>query len=169
MQQGVFREYKQPFVVAYLATSLLVVYLPVAFIKDCLLEFLRCHSCKSVDDAETVDESSMELDSTAKQNGKQVIFEIEHQEKLGKEDSCVDVYSEDVKLLVSESAKNIHTLKDDKKITTKEIAKFGFCIAPLWFFTEVRSLHVSVISSWSLHLYHLTYFLKKKKKKQLIP
>ncbi|KAL0013681.1 hypothetical protein SO802_000750 [Lithocarpus litseifolius] len=134
--QGVFREYKQPFAVAYLATSLLVVYLPVAFIKDCLLEFLRCHCCKSVDDAETVDESSMELDSTAKQNGKHCIFEIEHQEKLGKEDSCIDVYSEDVKLLVSESAKNIDTLKDDKKITTKEIAKFGFCIAPLWFFTE---------------------------------
>ncbi|KAM4125480.1 hypothetical protein ACB094_01G312800 [Castanea mollissima] len=134
--QGVFREYKQPFAVAYLATSLLVVYLPVAFIKDCLLEFLRCHSCKSVDDAETVDESSMELDSTAKQNGKHCIFEIERQEKLGKEDSCIDVYSEDVKLLVSESAKNTDTLKDDKKITTKEIAKFGFCIAPLWFFTE---------------------------------
>lgn len=134
--QCVFRDYKQPFAVSYLATSQLVVYLPLAFIKDWLIELLRSHSRKSGDDTETVDESSVELHATAKNNGVHGTFEIEHKEQLGKEESCIRVFSEDVKLLVSESANNMDTLKDDKMMATKEIVKFGFCLAPLWFFTE---------------------------------
>ncbi|GMY35788.1 uncharacterized transporter C405.03c-like isoform X1 [Fagus crenata] len=124
--QCVFRDYKQPFAVSYLATSQLVVYLPLAFIKDWLIELLRSHRRKSGDDAETVDESSVELDATAENMGC----------ILGKEESCIRVFSEDLKLLVSESANNMDTLKDGKMIATKEIVKFGFCLAPLWFFTE---------------------------------
>ncbi len=140
----------------------MVVYLPLAFIKDWLIELLRSHRRKSGDDAETVDESSVELDATAENNGVHSTFEIEHKEQLGKEESCIRVFSEDVKLLVSESANNMDTLKDGKMIATKEIVKFGFCLAPLWFFTEVRHLHFSVIFSWSFHVYHSTYFLRKK-------
>ncbi|XP_062147513.1 uncharacterized transporter C405.03c-like isoform X3 [Alnus glutinosa] len=130
-QQVVFTDYKQPFAVAYLATSLLIVHLPIAFLKDWLLEFMRCN-----DGAETVDESSAEPDSPVKHDAGHTTFEIEQQEPLGNGNSCLDIYSEDIDPLVSECTNNMDTVKEDKNITTMEMAKFGFCIAPLWFFTE---------------------------------
>lgn len=135
---------------AYLATSLLIVHLPIAFLKDWLLEFMRCN-----DDPETVDESSAEPDSPVKHDAGHTTFEIEQQEPLGNGNSCLDIYSEDIDPLVSECTNNMNIVKEDKNITTMEMAKFGFCIAPLWFFTEVRPLHiVFVIFSWSfLHAY----------------
>lgn len=150
VQQVVFTDYKQPFAVAYLATSLLIVHLPIAFLKDWLLEFMRCH-----DDAETVDESFAEPNSPVKHEVGHTTFEIEHLESLGNGNSCLDIYSEDVDPLVSDCRNNKDIVKEDINITTLEIAKFGFCIAPLWFFTEVRPLHiVSAIFSWSfLHAY----------------
>ncbi|KAA3468354.1 putative transporter C405.03c-like protein [Gossypium australe] len=39
--QGVFEDYKHPFVVSYVGTSLLTLYLPLAFFKDFLLKLLR--------------------------------------------------------------------------------------------------------------------------------
>ncbi|KAG8487315.1 hypothetical protein CXB51_020955 [Gossypium anomalum] len=39
--QGVFEDYKHPFVVSYIGTSLLTLYLPLAFFKDFLLKLLR--------------------------------------------------------------------------------------------------------------------------------
>ncbi|GLT72078.1 hypothetical protein SLA2020_440410 [Shorea laevis] len=129
--QVVFTDYKQPFAVAYLATSLLIVHLPIAFLKDWLLEFMRCH-----DDAETVDESFAEPNSPVKHDVGHTTFEIEHQESLGNGNSCLDIYSEDVDPLVSDCRNNKDIVKEDINITTLEIAKFGFCIAPLWFFTE---------------------------------
>ncbi|XP_018826802.1 thiamine-repressible mitochondrial transport protein THI74-like isoform X1 [Juglans regia] len=137
--QGVYTEYNHPFAVAYLATSLFVVHLPIAFIKDWLIGILmRCYSRKSEDGADqTVDEeSAAELDASAKHNGLHSAFEIEHQEPLGNECSCTYIYSENVKLLVSESTNKIDIVKEDKNITTREIAKFGFYVAPLWFITE---------------------------------
>ncbi|KAE7997676.1 hypothetical protein FH972_002287 [Carpinus fangiana] len=130
-QEVVFIHYKQPFAVAYLATSLLIVHLPIAFLKDWLLEFMRCH-----DDAETVDDSSAESDSPVKHAAGHTTFEIEHQEPLGNASSCIDIYSEDLDPLVSACTKNMDEVKKDRNFTTREIAKFGFCIAPLWFFTE---------------------------------
>lgn len=161
VQEVVFIHYKQPFAVAYLATSLLIVHLPIAFLKDWLLEFMRCQ-----DDGETVDDSSAEPDSPVKHAAGHTSFEIEHQESLGNASSCIDMYSEDLDPLVSACTKNMDMVKKkkDKNFTTREIAKFGFCIAPLWFFTEVRPLHiVSVIFSWSfLHAYILFDLIPEK-------
>lgn len=141
-QQGVYTEYKHPFAVAYLATSLFVVHLPIAFIKDWLIGILmRCYSCKNEDGADqNVDEeSAAELDASAKPNGLHGAFEIESQEPLGNDCSCTYIYSDNVKLLVSESTNKMDiVIKEDKNITTREIAKFAFYVAPLWFMTEVR-------------------------------
>lgn len=149
-----YTEYNHPFAVAYLATSLFVVHLPIAFIKDWLIGILmRCYCRKSEDGADqNVDEeSAAELDAPAKHNGLHSAFEIEHQEPLGNECSCTYIYSENVKLLVSESTNKIDIVKEERNITTREIAKFGFYVAPLWFMTEVRPelRIVSIIFSWT--------------------
>lgn len=134
--QGVFTDYKQPFAVAYLGTSLLVVHLPISFFKDWLLEFMGCHDWKSGNDAEIINESAAEPDAPVKHDTGCSTFEIEHQEPSGNGSSCLDIYSEDAELLVSEPKNNMDIVEEERNITTKEIAKFGFYIAPLWFFTE---------------------------------
>ncbi|XP_031279606.1 uncharacterized vacuolar membrane protein YML018C-like isoform X1 [Pistacia vera] len=129
--QGIFTDYKQPFAVTYLGASLMVVYLPIAFIKDWLCNFLKRRSSKSGKDAESLNGSSAALDSPLGHK----IFEMELQGTYTRKDSEVDLSSHE------EGLPLVSKLKDDshKELTTKEVAKFGFYIAPIWFLTEYLS------------------------------
>ncbi|XP_042486541.1 uncharacterized vacuolar membrane protein YML018C-like [Macadamia integrifolia] len=133
--QGIFADYKQPFAITYLGASLLVVYLPVAFIKDWLCRSLRKQSSKGGQNAETVDKSSADVDSTVKFHGMQ-IFEIEIQRKDSEADLSV---REEGKPLVSKHKENVNIVKQDRELSTREIATYGFYIAPIWFITEYLS------------------------------
>ncbi|KAH7574104.1 hypothetical protein ACOSQ2_008417 [Xanthoceras sorbifolium] len=129
--QGIYTDYKQPFAVTYLGASLMVVYLPIAFLKDWFYNFLKRRSSKSGKDAESINESSTVLNSPLKHK----VFEMELQGGFSRKDSEIDLSShEEGRPLVSK-------LKDDaqKELTTKEIATFGFYIAPIWFLTEYLS------------------------------
>ncbi|KAK3211855.1 hypothetical protein Dsin_016561 [Dipteronia sinensis] len=127
--QGIYSDYKQPFAVTYLGASLMVVYLPIAFLKDWFYNFLKRRSSKS--GAESINESSAVQNSPLKHK----VFEMELQGTLNRKDSEIDLAShEEGRPLVSK-------LRDDaqKALTTKEIATFGFYIAPIWFLTEYLS------------------------------
>ena len=117
----------------------MVVYLPIAFIKDWLCNFLKRRSPKSGKNAETLNESSAGLNSPLKHIGGQKIFELEHLGTLPRKDSETDysVYEEG-RPLVSKHRDDTDVLKQDKSLTTREIAIYGFYIAPIWFVTEVR-------------------------------
>ncbi|KAA8522965.1 hypothetical protein F0562_009388 [Nyssa sinensis] len=108
--QGIFEDYKHPFAMAYLGTSLLVLHLPIAFIKNWFYHLMRCHSCESSNKADIMDKSYVGLESPVKIDGVKEAFEVEHKESS--------------------------TGKEDRKLTTKEIASLGFLIAPIWFLTE---------------------------------
>ncbi|KAF8364786.1 hypothetical protein HHK36_033238 [Tetracentron sinense] len=130
--QGIFTDYKQPFAVTYLGASLMVVYLPIALIKDWLCNLLRSRSSKSGKNAEIVDKSSAGLGSPL---GVQKIFEMELQGSLSRKDNEVDLSTqEEGRPLVSKDA-----LKQDRELSTREIATYGFYIAPIWFITEYLS------------------------------
>ncbi|GLU01286.1 hypothetical protein SLE2022_185980 [Rubroshorea leprosula] len=131
--QGIFTDYKQPFAVTYLGASLLVVYLPIAFLKDWLCNFLRRQSPTSGKDVESVDESSIGLNSPLRQK----IIEMELQGTLTKKDSGVDFspHSEEA-ALISGNREEVLSLKQGKELTTRETATLGFYIAPIWFITE---------------------------------
>ncbi|ONI34459.1 hypothetical protein PRUPE_1G483500 [Prunus persica] len=90
--QDIFTDYKQPFAVTYLGASLMVVYIPIAFIKDWLCNLLKRRSSKS----EAIP-------------------------------------------LVSKYKDDLTVPKHDKEVTARQIATYGFYIAPLWFFTEYFS------------------------------
>ncbi|KAA8535171.1 hypothetical protein F0562_030174 [Nyssa sinensis] len=137
--QGIFEEYRHPFAMAYLGTSLLVLYLPVAFIGNWLYHFMRCRFCISSDKAETEDKSSTGLESPIKVNGVQEAFGIEHKGSSDGKDDGMDLkLQEEGKALDSEQIIDVDTLKQDRELTTKETATLGFFIAPIWFLTEVR-------------------------------
>ncbi|XWS70458.1 hypothetical protein CRYUN_Cryun03dG0050000 [Craigia yunnanensis] len=134
--QDIFTDYKQPFAVTYLGASLLVIYLPIAFIKDWLCNLLRRRSSKTVKDIESVDESSVELNSPLRHK----TYEMELQGTLTRKDSGADLSPHtEGKPLVPKNKDEVHFLKQDKELTTREIATFGFYIAPIWFVTEYLS------------------------------
>uniref|UniRef100_A0A5B6ZJW8 Uncharacterized protein n=1 Tax=Davidia involucrata TaxID=16924 RepID=A0A5B6ZJW8_DAVIN len=138
--QGIFTDYKQPFAVTYLGASLLVVYLPIAFIKDWICNLLKKGSSRSGKNAAVDNESSAGLNSPLKYIGGQKIFEMELQGTLNRKDSEEDFSAqEEGKPLVLKRKDDPDVLKQDKELTTKEIATYGFYIAPIWFITEYLS------------------------------
>ncbi|EEF46931.1 uncharacterized transporter C405.03c [Ricinus communis] len=134
--QGIFTDYKQPFAVTYLGASLMVVYLPIAFLKDWICKILKHRSSKSGKDAGSLNECSDGLNSPLSQK----IFEMELQGTLTRKDSEADLSSEaEGKPLVPRHKDDLNVLKHDKELTTREIATYGFYIAPIWFVTEYLS------------------------------
>ncbi|XP_059431609.1 uncharacterized vacuolar membrane protein YML018C-like [Corylus avellana] len=134
--QGIFTEYKHPFAVTYLGTSLLAAYLPIAFMRDWLLKFLR--SCSYNSDKSCLYESSQVLDSPIHNICTHGKFDIEEQQPLADEKCVKHVHSQkDGKPTVFD-----HSKDDDvdmlihRKLVTKEIATLGFFIGPIWFASE---------------------------------
>lgn len=117
----------------------MVVYLPIAVMKDWLCNFLRKRSAKNGRDANN---SSDRLHSPLNINELQKTLEMEMQDSLNRKDSGVDLYSqEEGKTLIDKRTDNDNMLKQKRELTSWEIATYGFCIAPIWFVTEVRYSH----------------------------
>lgn len=107
----------------------MVVYLPIAFLKDWLCNLLKRRSSKSGKDAESVNDSSAAINSPMRHK----IFEMELQGTFTRKDSELDLASqEEGRPLVAKLKEDVH-----KELTGREIATFGFYIAPVWFITEV--------------------------------
>ncbi|KAK1323541.1 hypothetical protein QJS10_CPA02g00210 [Acorus calamus] len=138
--QGIFADYKQPFAVTYLGASLMVIYLPIAFIKDWICGILRNRSSKKSKYAEFPDKVSASLDSPVKYSGLQRILELELQGPLTRKDSEADLSAqEEGRPFIAKIQDDLDILKENKAVTAKEIAKCGFYLAPLWFITEYLS------------------------------
>nr|AFK36745.1 unknown [Lotus japonicus] len=136
--QDIFVDYKQPFAVTYLGASLMVVYLPIAFIKDWLCNLLKHRSSKSGKNAESGDEFSVRIGSPFKGNEAQRSFEVELGNIIRKDsDLDLSTLSEVKPLVVRYNDTNLP--KEEKALTAKEIATYGFYIAPIWFITEYLS------------------------------
>ncbi|CAL1375015.1 unnamed protein product [Linum trigynum] len=134
--QGIFTNYKQPFAVTYLGASLMVVYLPVAFFKDWLQKVLNRKSSKGGKGSENKKESSDGFNSPLNRK----IVEMELQGTLSKKDSdsALSLQDED-KPLVPRGKDDLNLLRIEKELSNKQVAKYGFYIAPLWFVTEYLS------------------------------
>lgn len=108
----------------------MVVYLPVAFLKDWLCRLLKRKYSKSGKNAES-------MNSPLEYIGAQQIFEIEP--SLTRKDSEEHLSShEEGRPLVTKPKDDSNPLKHEKELTTKQIATYGFYIAPIWFVTEVN-------------------------------
>ena len=147
-------------------------YLPIAFIRDCLLKFLR--RIYKTDDDNVADKSSISIDSSATNNNStQGTLDIEQQQQLVADENCVKDMHSDQKEgnpTVSDSKDDVEMLKHQRKLSAKEIATLGLAIGPIWFLSEVRgfvflgglnciSSHppLTFVSKWSFYV----IFLKK--------
>ncbi|KAI6682307.1 hypothetical protein NL676_036188 [Syzygium grande] len=150
--QGVFEKYEQPFALTYLGTSLLAFHLPITFLKDWLLKFLKSRTRESGDSAETVDASCAGPDSPGKNNGKQSNIEMVNQEKL----SVLDSTGDEVHLLEEgqasfSGAKDDDIVEQEEKMSRKQFLKVACTLAPMWFMCEGRD-SISVVKVTSVFI-----------------
>lgn len=129
--QDIYNAYRQPFAVTYLGASLMVVYLPIAFIKDWFYRKMKNCSSRSGKLAETVRDSADILDSPLKYV-EQKISAMELEGNLVKKNSELNLSLEDEKPLLDEGSR-----KQDRELTKWEIVRYGLYLAPLWFSVEV--------------------------------
>ncbi|XP_019163133.1 PREDICTED: uncharacterized vacuolar membrane protein YML018C-like [Ipomoea nil] len=129
--QDIFTDYKQPFAVTYLGASLLVIYLPVAFLKDSIRSCLERQPNKSNKSTGNNDESCIGFSPTK-------VFEIEIQ-ALNRKDSDANIIGEEGLPLIRNGTGDANQINQNKQVSTREIAQYGFFIAPIWFVTEYFS------------------------------
>ncbi|KAK1685909.1 hypothetical protein QYE76_046757 [Lolium multiflorum] len=137
--QEIFADYKQPFAITYLGASLMVIYIPLAFLKDFIYKLLRRNSGSSR--ASKVASKSSFGGSAPLKNGEfEKMLEMEPQK-------TVVIDFADVNLPVLEESKplicGIGEFGDDvlkeQQLSTKEIAIYGLYLCPIWFVTEYLS------------------------------
>ncbi|KAJ4801938.1 Solute carrier family 35 member F5 [Rhynchospora pubera] len=129
--QGIFTDYKQPFAVTYLGASLMVIYLPLSLLKDWI--------CSNVMKKKPANTDG--IPEIINKPAQKVILEMESLSPLSKKDSSIDISSikdeESVALIRYTSGSEF--LKEKLPVSTMEIAKYGFYLAPIWFVTEYLS------------------------------
>jgi solute carrier family 35 protein F5 len=129
--QGIFADYKQPFAITYLGAFLMVIYIPLAFLKDFIYKLLRMHSGSS---------RASKVASKSSFGGSAPLKML-----LMESQKTVVIDFTDVDLPVLEEAKplicGIGEFGDDvlkeQQLSTKEIAIYGLYLCPIWFVTEV--------------------------------
>ncbi|CAL5339459.1 unnamed protein product [Camellia sinensis] len=139
--QGVFTDYEQPFAVTYLGTSLLILYLPISFIKDWLIKILKRWSNKiNTTDAEFPGMPLDELEASEDGNKLKQTLEIENQVSIAIKEIGRDIYyCHEIKPLVVLQCKEDELgmkKKEEREVTAWDIAAFGFFLAPIWFVSE---------------------------------
>ncbi|XP_058111555.1 uncharacterized transporter C405.03c-like [Magnolia sinica] len=132
--QRIFTEYQHPFALTYIGASLMAVYLPIATLKDWIYNFL---SRRSSEDhiANAVMWSSIGLDSPLRINGMHHSLETEMRSCLTT-DMDLSEREEGQPLIEKSSEDESGLLKQGHEVSSWEIAKCSFCIAPIWFATE---------------------------------
>ncbi|WVZ87424.1 hypothetical protein U9M48_034060 [Paspalum notatum var. saurae] len=137
--QGIFTKYKHPFAITYLGASLMVIYLPLSFLKDFIYNSIRRHS--GATSASKVATKSSFGGSAPLTNGEcKKMVEMESQKTIVIDFSDVDipVLQEAKPLIFGIPEINDGALKE-RQLSTKEIATYGLYLCPLWFVTEYLS------------------------------
>ncbi|XP_078443716.1 eamA-like transporter family [Wolffia australiana] len=139
--QRIFRDYQQPFAITYLGASLMVVYLPISFIKDWLYVIFRKYShASSRTQVELTRKSSGILDSPLEYIEMQKTLDKELQTSKTRQESEAEIFSEEEGLpFITKSKEDFSQVKQKREFATKEIAMFGLYLAPIWFLTEYLS------------------------------
>ncbi|CAN6449883.1 unnamed protein product [Victoria cruziana] len=137
--QKIFADYKQPFALTYLGASLMVIYLPIAAIKQWICHTInKCSSKRR--DPESVDMSSVGVDSPLKYDMVTKSLELELPNALTKKDSGLDLSAqEEGNLLIPRHRENLDIMGQNQELTDREIARYSFYLAPVWFVTEYLS------------------------------
>lgn len=118
----------------------MVIYLPIAFIKDWIIKLLKKRK----------NQSPVSLNSPLKFIGGSTVFELEgDKSSLSRKASDHDIaIQEEGNPLVPKTKNDNLPLKHETQVTTREVATYGFYIAPIWFLTEVTIYFYDFFFFW---------------------
>jgi solute carrier family 35 protein F5 len=136
--QSIFEAYKHPFVLTYLGAALLVVYLPISFLKDYICDHIqrRRHLTHKSLNLNGIRMSSLP-GSPMRSAGVHKTSDLELEKLIFKKESGGDATDPESAHPFALKASSLQALKDSAVLTTWEIAKMSLFMAPLWFVTEV--------------------------------
>lgn len=139
VSQSIFEAYKHPFVLTYLGASLLVIYLPVSYLKDYICDhYQRKNKLKPKNsNAHGIRLSSLP-GSPMRSNGVHKNSEIDLEKMvLMKEINSEKQDPQSIHPFLTKASSSLDEFKDEIVFTTWEIAKISMIMAPLWVITEV--------------------------------
>ncbi|KAL9233940.1 hypothetical protein vseg_008872 [Gypsophila vaccaria] len=116
--QRIFSEYRQPFAITYLGLSLMVIYLPIAALKDQLCRWFGPYSADQFNGS-----SNLETDTQCCLNAN----EDTHQRE------------ERWPLINKDEEHGIHMIRQGSELDTWKTAKCSLYLTPIWFFNEYLS------------------------------
>ncbi|XP_062185171.1 uncharacterized vacuolar membrane protein YML018C-like, partial [Phragmites australis] len=130
---------KHPFAVTYSGASLMVIYLPLSFLKDFIYNSMRRHS-GSTKASKVTNISSFGGSAPLKNGEFQKMLEMESQKTIVINYTDVDIpVLEETKPLIYEVTGISDGVLKEQQLSTKEIATYGLYLCPLWFVTEYLS------------------------------
>jgi solute carrier family 35 protein F5 len=136
--QEIFADYKQPFAITYLGASLMVIYIPLAFLKDFIYKLLRRHSGSSSRASKVASKSSFGGSAPLKSGEFEKMLEMEPQKTVVIDFTDVDLpVLEEAKPLICGIGEFGDDVLKEQQLSTKEIAIYGLYLCPIWFVTEV--------------------------------
>ncbi|GMI81531.1 hypothetical protein like AT4G32140 [Hibiscus trionum] len=137
--QTIFSEYKQPFALTYLGVSLMVVYLPIAVLKDWICNLLfNANLSKNQYDGSSVINTSIGLDIPLK------ISELPHSAEADLKrclitDKDLSEREEGQPLNSCSEEDGPHLPEHGSRPSSWDIAMCSLYLAPIWFITEYLS------------------------------
>lgn len=152
--QSIFEAYKHPFVLTYLGASLLVIYLPVSYLKDYIYEYYQSkHNLKSRNSAgqgiklSTLPESNGVVKPSSLPGSPMRVNGV-HNKSSQETDLEKTILLKEINSQSSDpevdhpflhKTSSLEDLRDSIVLTTWEIAKIAMIMAPLWLLTEYLS------------------------------
>lgn len=133
--QKIFAEYEQPFAITYVGVSLMVIFLPISVCKEWIGGVLAKSSFKKSYNSNLLLDPLDGLDVPLRMN------EVNHNPKEALKSyplTDMDLNAAEGGTLMSEDQENeFPLLEKTHDPTSWEIIKYSFCLAPVWFITEV--------------------------------
>ncbi|XP_015884256.1 uncharacterized transporter C405.03c [Ziziphus jujuba] len=133
--QRIFSEYKQPFALTYLGVSLMVIFLPIAALRDWLCSLLCPTLLKNLQDDSNEMDTLMGLDVPLRFNENDYDAERELRSCLITDKDLTD--REEGRPLDFENEEDeSHFLKQSFELSSWKVVKCGLYLTPIWFVTE---------------------------------
>lgn len=136
--QKIFREYRQPFALTYLGVSLMVIYLPIALLRDCFCSFLDKNMFKNLFGNLSLTSTSNALHIPLRINELNNSLETDLRSSLisGKD---LSEREEGWPLIAKSDEDEPCVLEQRSELNSWAIAKCSLYLTPIWFITEYFS------------------------------
>ncbi|XP_073131857.1 thiamine-repressible mitochondrial transport protein THI74-like [Henckelia pumila] len=137
--QKIFAEYRQPFALTYVWISLMAIFLPLSFGKDCICKLLEKKWLKNICGDNSISDSSGAQDVPLRFNERWHDSEGALQHYLLTDKSLSETEAGQPLLLFKNEEDEFLLLEERLKLSSWEVIKYSLYLTPLWFITEYFS------------------------------